>query len=240
MPRSSSRCPTPIPRASPTSPSTASRSPRSNLSYQDFLDWKRLNKVFSSIDVYTGGGYLLTTPTGVEPVPAARVSDGFFRTLGIRPMLGRDFYSGEDQPNAPATVILTYGTWQQRFGGRKEVIGQTITLSGTPTTIIGVLPEDFQFAPRGSAEFWTTVHQLSSCEKRRSCHNLFAIGRLKDGVSVETAQTDMTAIAKQLEIQYPGSNRDQGAHVGSALRAHRRQTSVPSCSSFSPEPACCS
>ncbi len=188
---------------------------RSNLSYQDFRDWQRLNKVFSSVEAYTGGGFLFQTPSGVEPVPAARVTDGFFRTLGIRPMLGRDFYSGEDQPNAPATVILTHGAWQNRFGGRKDIIGQNINLSGTPTTVVGVLPEDFQFAPRGSAEFWTTVHVLTSCEKRRSCHNLFAIGRLKDGVSLETAQTEMAAIAKQLEIQYPGSNRDQGAHIGS-------------------------
>ena len=187
---------------------------RSNLSYLDFVDWQRLNKTFTSLDAYGGGGYLLQTPSGVEPVPAARVSDGFFRTLGVRPILGRDFYSGEDQPNAPATVILTYGTWQRRFGGRKDILNQTINLSGTPTTVIGVLPQDFQFAPRGSAELWTTVHDHSNCERRRSCHNLFAIGRLKDGVSFETAQTEMAAIAKQLEIQYPSSNRDQGANIG--------------------------
>src|SRR6516165_9019676 len=62
---------------------------RSNLSYLDFVDWQRLNKVFSSLDAYGGGGYLLQTPSGIEPVPAARVSDGFFRTLGVRPILGR-------------------------------------------------------------------------------------------------------------------------------------------------------
>ena len=207
----------PLPYADPTRlADVAERGvafPRSNLSYQDFRDWQRMNKVFSSLQAYTGGGYLFATPSGVEPVPAARVTDGFFRTLGIRPMLGRDFYVGEDQPNAPATTILAYGTWQRRFGGRKDVIGQTINLSGTPTTIIGVLPEDFQFAPRGNAEFFSTVHEITNCEKRRSCHNLFAIGRLKDGVSFETAQTEMAAIAKQLEIQYPDSNRDQGAHI---------------------------
>jgi predicted permease len=207
----------PLPYADPTRlADVAERGvafPRSNISYMDFRDWQRLNKVFSSMEAYTGGGFLFKTSTGVEPVPAARVSDGFFRTLGIRPMLGRDFYSGEDRPNAPATTILSYGTWQRRFGGRKDVIGQTINLSGNPTTIVGVLPEDFLVPPRGGAEFWTTVHQLTSCEKRRSCHNLFAIGRLKDGVSFETAQTEMAAIAKQLEIQYPGSNRDQGAHI---------------------------
>ncbi|MBS1820885.1 MAG: ABC transporter permease [Acidobacteria bacterium] len=187
--------------------------PRSNLSYLDYEDWKHLNKVFSSLDVYTGGGYLYRTPSGVEPVRAARVSDGFFRTLGVRPLLGRDFYSGEDQPNAPATVLLSYSTWQQRFGGRGDIVGQTISLDEAPTTVIGVLPKDFQFAPRGAAEFWTTTHQRSNCEKRRSCHNLFAVGRLKEGVSVKSALADMTAIAKQLEIQYPGSNRDQGAYI---------------------------
>jgi len=187
--------------------------PRSNLSYLDYVDWKRLNKVFSSFDVYGGGGYLLSTPSGVEPVPAARVSDGFFRTLGIHPILGRDFYSGEDQPGAARNVILSYGAWQRRFGGRKDIIGQTVTLDGAPNNIIGVLPEDFQFAPRGDAEFWATFHEHTNCEKRRSCHNLFGVARLKDGVSVETALADMTAIAKQLEIQFPDSNRDQGAQV---------------------------
>ena len=187
--------------------------PRSNLSYLDYVDWKRLNKVFNSLDVYTGFSYLLSTPAGTEPVPATRVSDGFFRTLGVRPILGRDFYSGEDQPNAAAVVILSYGTWQTRFGGRQNVIGETVTLSGKPNTIIGVLPVDFQFAPRGSSELWTTLHELSNCEQRRSCHNLFGVARLKDGVSVETALADMTSIAKQLEIQFPDSNRDQGAQV---------------------------
>jgi macrolide transport system ATP-binding/permease protein len=188
---------------------------RSNLSMMDFRDWQRMNKVFSSLEAYTGGGYLFATPSGVEPVPGARVSDGFFRTLGVKPILGRDFYSGEDQPNAPATTIIPYSTWQRRFGARKDIIGQVVSLNSTPTTIIGVLPEDFQFAPRGNAEFWTTVHELNGCEKRRSCHNLFAVGRLKDGISLETAQTEMAAIAKQLEIQYPGSNRDQGANIAS-------------------------
>lgn len=185
--------------------------PRSELSYLDFRDWQRLNKVFTSIDAYNRTGYLLATSSGVKPVLAVRVTDGFFRTLGVRPILGRDFYSGEDQPNAAATTMLSYSTWQNRFGGSRDVIGQTVSLDGNPTTIIGVLPQDFQFAPRGNAEFWTTTRKLTNCEQRRSCHNLFAIGRLKDGVSLATAQTEMSAIAKQLEIQYPGSNRDQGA-----------------------------
>jgi macrolide transport system ATP-binding/permease protein len=187
--------------------------PRSNLSYLDYLDWKKMNTVFSAMEAYTGTGYLLSTPNGAEPVPGARVSDGFFRVLGVKPILGRDFYAGEDKPGSADTVLLTYETWQARFGGRKDVIGQTVNLSGTPTTIIGVLPETFHFAPRGKAEFWATLHTLNGCEKRRSCHNLYGVARLKDGVTIQAALVDVTGVAKQLEIQYPGSNRDQGASV---------------------------
>jgi macrolide transport system ATP-binding/permease protein len=187
--------------------------PRSNLSYLDYVDWKKMNKVFTAMEAYTGTGYLLSSPSGVEPVPAARVSAGFFRVLGVKPLLGRDFYDGEDMPGASDTVILSYDTWQARFGGRQDVIGQTVKLSGTPNTIVGVLPSSFQFAPRGKAEFWATLHTLTGCEKRRSCHNLYGVARLKDGVTVQAAFADMTAIAKQLETQYPGSNRDQGASV---------------------------
>jgi predicted permease len=188
--------------------------PRANISYPDYLDWKRLNQVFSSMAVYNGTGYLLPTAGGAEPVPAARVSDGFFRTLGIAPLLGRDFYSGEDLPEAPKTVILSFATWQKRFGGRTDVIGQTVSLSGVPFTIVGVLPRAFQFAPRGNAEFWTTLHASDPCGMRRSCHNFDGVARLKDGVSVETARANMVAIARQLELQYPAENRGQGAMVG--------------------------
>jgi len=187
--------------------------PRSNLSYQDYVDWKKMNKVFSALEAYTGGGYLMKTATGVEPVVAARVSAGFFRVLGVKPVLGRDFYDGEDQPSGGDTMILTYQSWQERFGGRKDIIGQTVDLDGVPNTIIGVLPASFQFAPRGRAEFWGTLHKLNNCEKRRSCHNMFGVARLKDGVTVQSALVDMTAVAKQLEVQYPGSNRDQSASV---------------------------
>src|SRR5258705_9343938 len=92
--------------------------PRAAISYPDYLDWKRLNKVFASLDVYSQRGYLVNTSTGVEKVIGARVSDGFFRTLGTNPVVGRDFYAGEDLPAAPNTLILSYASWQKRFGGK--------------------------------------------------------------------------------------------------------------------------
>jgi predicted permease len=187
--------------------------PHSNLSYPDYVDWKRMNKVFQSLDAYQGNGYLLKTASGVEPVRAIRVTDGFFRTLGVRPMLGRDFYPGEDLPSGPRTVMLSYTTWQHRFGGRSDVIGQAVSLGGVPYTIVGVLPQGFSFAPRGDAEFWTAFHAESECDLRRSCHGMYGVGRLKDGVTVAQAQSAMSAIAKELERIYPGSNHDQGAAI---------------------------
>jgi macrolide transport system ATP-binding/permease protein len=189
---------------------------RANLSYQDYLDWKRMNATLSSLDVVHGTGYLLGgTGTGTEPVPGVVVSAGFFKTLGVKPMLGRDFKPDEDQPQAAKTVILSYGAWQRRFGGRKDVIGQTVNLTGDSRTIIGVLPPSFGFAYRGNGEFWTPMQVTadSQCERRRSCHNLIGFGRLRDGVTIAQAQGEFSGIAANLERQYPDSNRGQGASV---------------------------
>jgi macrolide transport system ATP-binding/permease protein len=187
--------------------------PQVNISYLDYADWKRLNTVFSSLDAFTGWSFLLSAPTGAEPVRGERVSAGFFRTLSVAPVLGRDFYPSEEVPGGPNSVMLSYGTWQRRFGGVKDVIGQSVKLSGISYTVIGVLPQDFEFALGYDAEFWAALQPVDNCEKRRDCHNLFAVGRLKDGVSVQTALANAQAIARQLEMQYPDSNRDRGASV---------------------------
>ncbi|HEX5084238.1 MAG TPA: ABC transporter permease, partial [Blastocatellia bacterium] len=187
--------------------------PRCNLSYLDYLDWKKLNKVYSSLEAYNRAGFIVSAPAGAEPARGARVSDGFFRTLGVTPALGRDFYAGEDLPSAPRTVILSYSAWQKRYGGKEDVLGRTVTLDGFPNIIIGVLPPEFHFAPAEPAEFWTTLNASGSCEQRRSCHNLYGVARLKDGITVGTALADVKSIAQQLEKQYPDSNRGQGAAV---------------------------
>jgi predicted permease len=187
--------------------------PRSNLSYLDYVDWKKLNTTFSSLSAYQGSGAILTTDAGAVRVPGARVSDDFFRTLGVEPAAGRDFRPGEDQPSAQKTVMLAYSAWQARFGGRSDLLGQTLTLDGDPYVVIGVLPKDFAFAPVGGAEFWMPLRTRASCEMRRSCHNLFGVARLKSGTSLEAAADNVKAIAAALERQYPDSNRDQGSAV---------------------------
>jgi predicted permease len=175
------------------------------------VDWKKLNKVFNSIDAYAlNGSFTLNTDTGAEQVPGTRVSAGFFHTLGVQPVLGRDFRAGEDAVGAPRTVILSYSAWQKRFGGKRDVLGRSLTLNGNPAIVIGVLPWNFQFAPYGGAEFWATLRGSDSCEEHRDCHNLSTIARLKDGVSIETASEDMRSVAQQLRTQYPDTNRDFG------------------------------
>lgn len=187
--------------------------PISNISYPDFQDWRHDNRVFSSMDAFTSGDFLLSTKSGTEQVRAGSVSSGFFRTLGIVPSLGRDFSPSEEQPGRDHVVMLSYPVWQQRFGGNKNVLGESVLLSGDSYTIIGVLPEKFHFAPLGRAEFWTIIDAKGGCASRRSCHNSFAVARLKQGVSIQSALANMTAIAKRLEQLYPDSNRGQGANV---------------------------
>jgi predicted permease len=196
----------PLPYAHPSRLMSVSESdpayPVWPLSYPDFLDWQRLNKSFSSLDIYAGSGYLLRTPSGTEPVQGERVSGGFFKTLGLQPMLGRDFNSGEDRLGGPNVVLLSYGAWLHRFGGRHNAVGQTVDLDNAAYTIIGVLPRSFSFAPSGNAEFWVPFNTLSPHEHSRNFYNFFGVGRLRDGVTAGTAQAEMTAIAKQLQQQY--------------------------------------
>jgi macrolide transport system ATP-binding/permease protein len=191
----------------------AATSQRANLSYDDYQDWKDMNRSLSSLDVYTGMGYLLRMGSVSEPVSAVRVSDGFFRTLRVQPILGRDFRPGEDQPGQGKLVMLTYGAWQRRFGGRADVVGQSVNLSGDPYTIIGVLPRSFAFAPQARAEFWVPLLDKSNCEQRRTCHNLDGVGRLVNGVTVQAALADLKHVAADLAVQYPVSNQGRTATV---------------------------
>ena len=191
---------------------STSLGPRFHLSYLDYLDWKRQNKVFDSLEAYDNLFFAQSTRTGTQRVPGATVSAGFFRTLGIAPILGRDFHEGEDTPSAPRTVILSYAAWQNHYGKREDVLGQTVTLEGVPYVIIGVLPQEFHFAPVGPSEFWTSLHE-SSDPNNRGSHGLWAIARLKDGMTLDSASADMSSIAEQLARRYPDSDGGRGATV---------------------------
>jgi predicted permease len=187
--------------------------PLCNLSWPDYLDWKRENSTLASLDVFQSHGYTMTGHSGAVPVAGARISDGFFRTLGVTPVLGRDFYKGEDQPAAARSVILSYAQWQSEFGGRTDVLGKTVLLDRIPRVIVGVLPKDFHFALVGPAGFWTPFHPETECDLRRSCHTLFGVARLKAGATTSAALANLISVAKALERIHPDSNRNQGANV---------------------------
>jgi macrolide transport system ATP-binding/permease protein len=188
-------------------------SPRWPLSYPDYLDWQRVNKSFRSLDIYGGRGLLLKTHSGTEPVQGERVSGRFFQTLGVHPMLGRDFSPGENRPGGPNVVLLSYGAWLHRFGAWRGVVGQPVDLDDQAFTIIGVLPRSFSFAPSGNAEFWVPVNALSPHEQSRTFYPFMGVGRLRDGITSEAAQAEMTALAKQLQRQYAIVGRDLSASV---------------------------
>jgi macrolide transport system ATP-binding/permease protein len=188
---------------------------RANISYLDFLDWKKENKVFAAFDVHHGTGYLLANDHGSELVRGVQVSAGFFRTLGVGAALGRDFYDREDAPQAAPAVMLSHSAWTKRFAGRADVVGKTVKLDGVSRPIVGVLPREFYFSPFGDAEFWVPLQALPAdpCTTRRSCHNLYGVARLKDGVTQPEALADLNVIMKRLAILYPQSDRERTVDV---------------------------
>jgi macrolide transport system ATP-binding/permease protein len=183
------------------------------LSYPDYQDWKKLNTVFTAVDAFEGTGFTLRTSTGAEMVRGAVVTAGFFKTLGVAPALGRDFRAGEDSPEAPRVVILSAAAWRKRYAGNAAVMGQTVTLNGNAHTIVGVLPPDFHFAAAGDSEYWTALHTTAnSCYAQRGCHSLHGLARLRDGVALQTADSNIKLIAAELQKQY-SSNIGQGGSV---------------------------
>ncbi|MGC2620743.1 MAG: ABC transporter permease [Acidobacteriaceae bacterium] len=192
---------------------TTTMGKRYHLSYLDYLDWKQDNTVFQLIDLYSPSGFTLKTRDGLQAASGSEVTAGFFRELGVVPVIGRDFRPGDDQASAPRTVLLSYSTWQTRYGGRKDVLGQTVVLDGNPNEIVGVLPRSFHFAPAEPAEFWTTVRPSDTCEKMRGCKNFFGLARLKPGVSFQAAFADVQSIAARLAREYPNDNLNRGAYM---------------------------
>jgi putative ABC transport system permease protein len=175
-------------------------------SYPDYLDWQT-SSAFDGMAGYAGGGgFVLEGREANEIVVAGRVTANFFTVLGVQPVLGRTFQDGEDQPGAARVALLSYGGWQRFFGGDKQVLGQTLMLSGNPYSVIGVLPPSFQFAPRGAAEIWTPLVPDEMQRSRRFQHWVNVVARIKPGISVEQAQTEMRPIAQHIASEYPDSH----------------------------------
>src|ERR1700678_2022773 len=163
----------------------------SNSSNPDFQDWKKMTKSFESLAAYAFDAFTLTGNGDPKNVFATQVTANFFRTLGVKVALGRNFVDGEDTSDGPHEVILTNGFWRSDFGGDPGVIGRTIRLNGKPVTIVGVLSRDFQFAPSNAFPLWVPMHASGDLATRRSLRWQRVVARLAPGVSMDQAKAEM-------------------------------------------------
>jgi predicted permease len=177
-------------------------------SYPDFLDWKRAAKTFESFAGAAGDGFTMTGSGDPKNVSATMVTPNFFGTLGVKPILGRDFRNGEDVrfPAGPTVVILSYRFWQSDFSGDPNVVGRAVHLDGNLATIIGVLPKDISISPRGAGELWVPLHLDQYLTTARNARWLNVVGRLAPGVSSAQARAEMESITAQLAREYPKEN----------------------------------
>jgi putative ABC transport system permease protein len=181
-------------------------------SYPDFIDWKTNNRTFESMAGFGQAGLILQGPDSAEQVPGGRVSAEFFHVLGVDPVLGRTLAAGDDQPGAPRVVVVTHGAWQRHFGADPNLVGRSITLSGSSFLVAGVLPASFHFASLNDAELFVPLNPDAETRGRRFMHFVRVIGRLRDGVSIQQAQTDMNIVSAQI------SQADPNGHANVTLR----------------------
>jgi putative ABC transport system permease protein len=183
---------------------------RATLSLPDFNDWRASTTAFEQVAARTGAAFNFTG--GEEPVQlrADRVTANFFSTLGVSPMLGRGFRPEEEVGGDDYVVVLSHGFWQRQFGGDPAVVGSTISLSGQPHTVIGVMPPDFRFW--GERDVWAPTRTDVPNSNRRSEY-LTAIGRLRPGLTIEQADVEIATIAKRLSEQYPATNANFQSEV---------------------------
>lgn len=173
--------------------------------YHDFLDWKAQQTVFQDLGAfYRGTVNLSGENTRPERYFGGFITANAWEVLGIRPLLGRGFLSGENQPGAPPVVILAYSVWQSRYDGNPEVVGKTIRVNGVPTTVVGVMPEGFAFPYWEDVWVPLTIDPLTV--ERGKGPGLEVFGRLAEGRSLEEARTELDAISARLAITYPATN----------------------------------
>ncbi len=188
----------------------------------NFFDWKKQNTVFEDVVAFGQGSVALTGVGDPEQLTGARVSAGYFDVVGVEPILGRAFASEEYEPNKGQVVILGYGLWQRRFGGDGNIINRNITLDGASFTVVGVMPPGiYPVSPQTAGRlvfdeqqqnFWIPMSFTAGWASVRAAHVLGVVARLKPGVTIQQAQTEMDTIGARLEKEYT-ANRGEGIIV---------------------------
>src|SRR5262245_41286036 len=170
----------------------------------DFIAWREQNQAFSSVAVYdSGAGLALTGEGDAERIIVRNVTDRFFATLGVTPLLGRTFTDGEDKPGAPKAIVLSEAFWQRHYHGDSRAVGRSVVLDGVSHTIVGVMPAAFAF-PDKDLDGWRVLTMQPP--QRRGPFYTWAVGRLKPDTTLERARANGAVIADGLKRRYPGQN----------------------------------
>ena len=175
------------------------------VAYGTFLEVVQRNRSFDALAVVRNWQPSLTSAGEPARLEGDLVSPEYFAALGVRPSLGRDFVAADDVTGAPPVVIVTASFAERRFGSAEAVLDRTITLDGESSTVIGVMPEDFENALSPAAEVWAPLRYLAgqSFDSREWGHNLRMVGRLREGVTLEQAQSEMLAIGSSPAAEFP-------------------------------------
>ena len=183
-----------------------------NISYPDYVRWREENKSFSALGIWTWASpsFAESSSGDAERVDGAWVAPALFPLLGVRPILGRGFLESEATTGNDRVVILSYGLWQRRFAGDRDIVGKTVSVNLRPHTVVAVMPRGFAFPERGQA--W-----LPFVPSRNEAHGnrgyAGAIGRLRAGTTVHAAQRDLDVIMQRLERELPQENEGWRADV---------------------------
>jgi putative ABC transport system permease protein len=173
-----------------------------NSSEANVLDYREQIKSLESVGAYSYARVHFTDDRGGRRILIARATHDLMPTIGIDPLIGRIFSEEEDQPGAELVVVLSHGFWQQSFGGRPDVLGETIKVQGLPVTVIGVMPPAYEF-PHREVEAWIPRQIDPSFPYLRANHNVRVVGRLKNGFELEDARSELEAYGRRAAEEYP-------------------------------------
>jgi putative ABC transport system permease protein len=183
---------------------------REGVSPANFLDWREQARSFAGVAAAEQWGFTLTDYGEPEGMKGSVVTKGFFEILGTNALVGRTLLP-EDYENNAQVVVISHGLWQRRFGGDPQIIGRKLTLNDEPTTVVGVMPTEFDYP--ANRELWAPREGRPSDPQNRGGSLFRVIGRLRTDVALEQAQQEMNGIAAQLGRQYPQTNTDVDAVV---------------------------
>jgi predicted permease len=188
-----------------------------SISYPNFRDWQKGNHTFSSMAITRRFAFSLTGLGEAEQLRGRFISSDFFSTVGVNPVLGRDFAPGEDEIGAAPIALVSAGFWKRKFGSSPSALGKSLTLDGRNYTVVGVVPANFDLLLKSStlAEIYVPIGQWNNplLPKRGAGLGVHGIGRLKPGVSIEQARADMGEVSRNLAAAFPDDDKAVGASL---------------------------